>query len=170
MFLLSGLPLSLLPGILCPDPSFRRVYLTAILALLLAALVLIRGLDGLRALGVSPAALNGAGVALAVVLAAVNTHVYFDVVQVPAEDGCRADTAAARELRNVVGTEFVYLYVPAATAADELHRYVRLEAYEKLARLSTEGRSPADLYEVVAGRKLLDVLTAPRRISAGSAS
>jgi hypothetical protein len=165
VLVLAGLPLSLLPGILAPDPSFRRVYLTAILALLLAAVVLIRGLDGLHAAGVSSVLLRGSGAALAAVLVLVNAHVTFDVAQVVAEDSCRFDTAMSRELRKVLGTEFVYVYVPSSVVPDDLHRYVRLEAYERLDRLSREGRGAADLYEVVAGRRLLDVLGTPGRIS-----
>lgn len=163
--LLAGLPLSLLPGILGPDPAFRRVFPTAILALLLAAVVLIRAGDGLLALGVSPAVGKAVGATLAVVLALLNAHIYFDVVHVDTEDSCRYYTTMAREVRKVLGTEFVYVYVPSAVPPDDHHGYIRLEAYEKLESLSAKGRSQEGLYEVVAGRKLLDVLRSPRRVS-----
>ena len=166
-FVLCALPLSLLPGILGPDPSFRRVYLTAILALLIAAVVLVRAFDGLRRLVASPGLPAATAATLAVVLALTNAHVYFDVAQVFAEDSCRYYTALARAFRARLGTEFLYVYTPSAYTLEDTHRYIRLEAYETLDRLSKEGRGAADLYEIVVGRRVLDVLAAPRRTSGG---
>ncbi len=163
--ILVGLPLSLLPGILGPDPAFRRVFPAAILTLLVAAFALVRAGDGLRALGVAPAVANAAGATLAVVLVLLNAHIYFDVVHVDTEDSCRYYTTMAREMRKILGAEFVYVYVPSTVSPDDHHGYIRLEAYEKLESLTARGKSQEDLYEVVAGRKLLDVLRSPRRIS-----
>jgi hypothetical protein len=162
---LIGLPLSLLPGILGPDPTFRRVFLTATLASLLAAVVLLRAADALRALGIPPAVVKGAGAALAVVLALVNAHVYFNVASYAEEDTNRYYTAMAGEVRKVLGKEFVYVYMPSALPPDDHHRYIRLAAYERLAELWAKGSRAEDLYAVVAGRALLDSLKDPRRIS-----
>jgi hypothetical protein len=164
---LLALPLSVVPGLLAPEESFRRLLLTATLALLLASLVLSRVLDALAQLGLSKRSRLFAFGLFAVAIGAVNAHVYFERVNVDSEEGAIYLTQMSTCVKTSLGREFVYVYTLPGTDSAYCHRYIRLAAYEPLRELSKRGLKREDLYEIVSGADLLAALKKPRRIQGG---
>jgi hypothetical protein len=162
--ILIALAFSTLPGILAPDVSYRRLFLTATMALLLASLVLSRSLDAMRELGFSRR-FRWVGFALfAAALTAVNTHIQFDRARALEEEGAIYLTEVGKSVGASLGHEFVYVYAAPGTPPRDYHRYVRLAAYEPLQEFVRRGVRREELYEIVFGKDVLQVLQAPRRI------
>ena len=112
--LLLGLPICMVPGILAPDPSFRRFLPALTLALAVAALGLSRVSAYLGRLGVSPGARATAlGVVLAG-LALVNIRAYHELVYVNAEDSSRTETDLALFARATLGRAYLVIVIPGA--------------------------------------------------------
>jgi hypothetical protein len=164
---LLALPLSVVPGVLAPQESFRRLLLTATIALLLASLVLSRSVDALGQLGFSKRSRLFVLALLAAAVGAVNARIYFERVNVDTEEGSISLTEMSKCVKASLGREFVYVYTPPGTASVSGHRYIRLAAYEPLQELSKRGLKREDLYEIVSGADILTTLKNPRRIQGG---
>ena len=107
-----GLPISLVPGILAPDPSFRRFFLTATIILLMAAAVLDEGAGAARGAGITPRVLGGIAALAGLLCAALNAYAYFRVVHVDTEESCRFPFVMTNLARPLLGKEFVFVVVP----------------------------------------------------------
>lgn len=161
---LLAVPISILPGILAPDESIRRLYLTTTLALLLASLVISRSLDALAQLGFRRRSRLFAVAFFAVAVGAVNAHIYFHRARADSEDGATPLTEMSKCVRTSIGREFIYVYGAPKTESAFYHRYISLAAYEPLNELFRRGLKQEDLYEIVFGADILDALKDPRRI------
>lgn len=163
VILLIWLPLSVLPSLLAPDDSFRRLFLTAQASLVVAAAVL--GVAARRFAALRLGRWTGILLAMLVLVpyVALNTHIYFERVAVGECLGWKIPYAhLARYVEQNLGRAFLYVYAP--RAPDDHLRYIRLGAYRPFKELSRQGRGEADLFEVI-GPADLDVLSAnPRRI------
>lgn len=143
--LLLGLPLCMVPGILAPDPSFRRFLPALTIALAFAALGLSRVSAKLGRLGISLGARATAIGAFLTGLALVNVHAYHEVVYVDAEDGSRYETDLALFVRATLGRAYVVIVAPSASEPND-DRWLRIGAGERLATL---GGPPERWFRIV---------------------
>jgi hypothetical protein len=149
LLLLAVLPITLLPGVLAPDPSFRRLPLAAATILFLAALVLWDLVGRLRAAGVPRGALV-TGVALfAAGYAAVNTHIYFDLSHLDESESHQNDKEMTRVVAGALGARQVTIVVGDTADVGDQQSYLTLAAYDKLAALDAQGFRPERLYRIV---------------------
>lgn len=139
---LISLPLTLLPGVLAPDVSFRRLFLLAVIVLFLAAVVLTRLVDGLVRSGLPVPVLKGAGVGAAVLLFVLTTHLYFQKVHVEAEENSRLQEAVATHVRRSLEDDDVLITLFLGQSPDEYEAFIRLATYEDLKGLRAAGLKP----------------------------
>jgi len=132
--LLLGLPICMVPGILAPDPSFRRFLPALTIALAVAALGLSRVSAQLGSLGVSLGARATAIGVLLTGLALVNVHAYHEVVYVDAEDGSRYETDLALFVRATLGRAYIVIVAPSTSEPND-DRWLQIGAGERLATL-----------------------------------
>jgi hypothetical protein len=161
---LVGLPVSLLPGVLAPDPSFRRLLLFALLALLLTSLLFDRLLGWLltavrpRRLGIIAAVL------LALGGAATSAHAYFDLTHVYETESHRYDQAMARFVVGRLGTRYITIFAGHDWDVDDVHRYLALAAHRKLSALAHSGSDTTAVYRAVKVGEAPSVLASPATI------
>jgi hypothetical protein len=168
LLLLGVLPITLLPGVFAPDPSFRRLLLAATTILFLAALVLWDLVGRLRTAGV-PREVLCAGVALfAAGYAAVNTHIYFDLAHLDESEYHRNDKEITRVVAKALGARLVTIVVRDAAGVGDQQSYLTLAAYDKLAALEAQGFDAARLYRIVTATEARAALE-DLRTSKGSA-
>ncbi len=159
--ILAGLASAFLPGALAPDASFRRLFLFATFALLLAAIVLRHFLGWLAATGASRRWLTvvvGAGVAIAT---AANAHVYFDLCHLYEAEAHAYHYEMAKFVTSQLGTRFVTIVVARDWDAEDHDRYLALVGYEKLESLARHGPKEARLFRVVTVANAGSVLLHP---------
>lgn len=132
--LLLGIPICMVPGILAPDPSFRRFLPALTIALAVAALGLSRVSAQLGSLGVSLGARAAAIGVLLTGLALVNVHAYHEVVYVDAEDGSRYETDLALFVRATLGRAYIVIVAPSTSEPND-DRWLRIGAGERLATI-----------------------------------
>jgi hypothetical protein len=166
VLILLGLALSLLPAVLAPDESFRRLFLFATFALVLAAVLLGRTLEGAEAGVPRPLIAGGLAVA-AFALAAVNTHVYFDTVDLHESSAHLYHREMAELVNRELGHEFVTIVAASASDAADHERYIALAGYERLQALEGKGIQPADLYRIVPADDLVGAGTAAAILERG---
>jgi hypothetical protein len=149
VLLLAALPLSLLPAILAPDESFRRLFLAATFILVIASVVIARTITVAAAAGVPRVIVVAAVGATSLAYVAANTHIYFDTVTVHESAAHIYDREMAELVAARLGHQFVTALVRSKDDITDHERYITLAAYERLRKLAEEGKRRADLYAIV---------------------
>lgn len=158
---LVGLPVAALPAVLAPDPSFRRLVLFVLLALMLSALVLDRVLGRLLA-EVRPRALVvGAVSLLAVVGVATSAHAYFDLTHAYETESHRYDEEMARFVSARLGSRYVTIVAAHDWDVDDVNRYLAIAAYNTLSGLAKRGVATKTVYRVVKASELGAAMASP---------
>jgi Dolichyl-phosphate-mannose-protein mannosyltransferase len=166
--ILLAVPVSMIPGVLAPDESFRRFYPTATLALFIAAAMLSRSFEALRHVGLARRPVAAGGLALLVALTAVNTDIYFSGKStIGTEEGALFLTEIAKRVDESFGKEFVYVCGPPGPAElrSDYYSFIRFATYHEHRELEQQGGAPEDRYGVIVPGELLWVLTDPRSIN-----
>ena len=165
VLLLAALPVSFLPAALAPDASFRRLFLFATFALLLAA-VAIRDLVGaLESCGAPRRLVAALCLGAAAVATAAEAHVYFDLCQLPESETHRYHYEMARFAAGDLGERFVTVVVPHEWDVADHERYLTLVGYERLRALAARGRMKAGLYRIVTAAQAEAALRPPAAIA-----
>jgi len=165
--LLVLVPISLIPGVLALDESFRRFYPTATLALFIAATVLSRSIEAVRRIGLPPRAMAGAGLTFLIALTAVNTDIYFNKSRIGAEEGSIFLSEMAKCVKESFGKEFVYVCGPPGPAyeRDDYYYSIRFATYHEQRELERQGGGTEDRFRVIVPGELLWVLPDPQSIN-----
>jgi hypothetical protein len=154
MLFLAGLPAALLPAILAPDASARRLILFALLALMLSSVVLDRVAGWLLA-DVRPRAVAlGAVSVIAVFGAATSAHAYFDLTHAHETESHQYHQEMARFVSSRLGDRYVTIVTAHDWDVADIHRYLALAAYPTLSALTKRGASAGSVYRVANASEL----------------
>lgn len=154
VLLLVALPVTMLPGVLAHDESFRRLILAATLLLLVASLVVDRVLEALHGIGLSRRLL-AAGVAVAGLLyASVNAYAYFELSHLPESESHRYHQAMGRYVAGALEKEYVVIAIGSEDCLPDHYSYLKLFAYSQLREARAHGHAPEALFQVVAPGRL----------------
>jgi hypothetical protein len=149
LLLLAVLPITLLPGVLAPDPSFRRLLLVATMSLFLAALVLLDLGGRLRTAGIRRGVLAVGVTIFATGYAAVNSHIYFDLAHLNESESHQYHNKMVGVVRPALGIRYVTIVVGHEWDVEDHAMYLELGAHDALAALGVRGLGPPGLYRVV---------------------
>lgn len=146
LLVLIGIPIAVIPAILAPDPSFRRLMLVATLAALVSAFVLLRLAETACATVISGKALAILACVGAIALAALGTFGYFDQVVVGEElnNAWRRRVGAA--VSGLLGREPLIVVLPEQENLKDTDRYIKLMAYNTLLDAQLRGVPKEALY------------------------
>ena len=153
VLVLLALPVSLLPGVLSPEVTFRRFFLTATVILLMGSCVLVRWAKEARAAGLGRRALTALVLGAVTLQLAAGVGTYFREVRVENEESCRFAGETAKIARDTAGSEFLLVVVP--EPAEEFADYLRFAARDALRR---DGGDGSRLWEVASCASLFSRL------------
>ncbi|MDD5563725.1 MAG: glycosyltransferase family 39 protein [Thermoanaerobaculaceae bacterium] len=162
---LVGLPVAALPAVLAPDPSFRRLILFVLLALLLSALVLDRVLGRLLAEVKPRAIVVGAAALLGVVGVATSAHAYFDLTHAYETESHRYHEEMARFVGARLGSRYVTVVAAHDWDVDDVNRYLAIAAYDTLSGLAKRGVATKTVYRVVKAGELAAAMASPPTVA-----
>ncbi len=162
---LFGLPVAALPGVLAPDPSFRRLILFALITVMLSALVLDRVCGWLPPRGMPRRLAFVAALLLALGGAATSTYTYFNLTHAYETESHRYDHAMARFVTARLGSRYITIVAVHDWDVDDVNRYLALAAYNTLSGLARRGIAANTVYRAVKISELASVLASPATIS-----
>lgn len=148
LLVLIGLPIAALPAVFAPDPSFRRLMLVATLAALVSAFTLLRLAAIGRAAGMTGRALTAVACGGAFLLAAAGTFGYFDRAYLGEDTGSLHFRSLGETVSRLLGKEPLVVVVPVRDNVNDIHRYIKLMAYDTLRDAERRGVAREALYLV----------------------
>jgi hypothetical protein len=143
-----GLTLGALPAVFAPDASFRRLMLVTTLAALAAAFAIVRLLDAARYALVPRKIIQTVLCAGAIALSASGTFGYFDRTFLGEELGNAWFRAMGAAAIDHLGKERMIFVVPNSGDIDNVKRYLKLMAYDRLNIEQSKGIPQEDLFVV----------------------
>jgi hypothetical protein len=148
LLVLIGLPIAALPAVFAPDPSFRRLMLVATLAALVSAFALVRLAARARAAAIPEKTLTVITWVGAVALGAAGTFGYFDRAYLGEDTGSLPFRALGETVSRLIGKEPLVVVVPVRDNVNDVHRYIKLMAYDTLLDAKRRGADTEALYLV----------------------
>jgi hypothetical protein len=145
-----------LPPVFAPDPSFRRLMLVTTLAALVAAFVLSRLAASARAAGVPGKALTAIACAGALAVAAAGTFGYFDRAYLGEDSGSLPYRSLGETVSGLLGKQPLVVVVPVRDNLNDVHRYIKLMAYDILLDAKRHGVARDTLYLAITCEDPLD--------------
>jgi hypothetical protein len=146
VFALIALPVTLLPGLLGPDLTFRRYSLTLTILEILAGFAYLAWDDAARGAGWTRRARGAVATVVALVGIPVGTRAYVKETWCDTDESCAAPTVMATTVRRELGRSFVVVAVPDLIDQD---LFVRFAGRDRLRRLEAEGKRPEEFFTLV---------------------